>query len=225
MREFMSNTLAIVIPCGPGEIAWRELLLQLNDLAALETVLVVPDGEQVALDQPGVTLVHSRIGRGVQMNAGAAATQSDWLWFLHADSRIDAATTSALHRFMAADRDEIGYFDLAFLDDGPRMVFLNERLANLRSRWLRLPFGDQGFLMHRRVFQALGGFSVTLQSGEDHALIWSARKRSVGIVPLRAPLYTSARKYARKGWSLTSIGHVWQTLHQVYRFSRRHPKS
>lgn len=216
-------SLAIVVPAGPGDLAWQGLLPQMDGARADELVLVVPlDAPAPTAALPGNTAVRrSPTGRAQQLNAGAAATSADWLWFVHADSRITAATLDALDRFVAADRDAIGYFDLRFLDDGPRLVVLNTIGATLRSRWLGLPFGDQGLLMPRRVFQALGGFDETAPGGEDHALVWAARRAGVPLVPLRAPIFTSARKYAHGGWWATTRLHLRLTCTQAWRFARQ----
>jgi hypothetical protein len=97
---------------------------------------------------------------------------------------------------------------------------LNTIGANLRSRWLGLPFGDQGLLMPRRVFEALGGFAERHQGGEDHAMVWSARRSGVPLQALRAPIFTSARKYAHRGWWATTAEHLRLTCAQAWRFSR-----
>lgn len=218
----MRPTIAIAIPAGPGDLAWQGLLPQLGDARAEEVVLVVPlDAPELTAVLPGNTAVHrSPAGRARQLNAGAAATRADWLWFVHADSRVTAATLEALHRFVAADRAAIGYFDLRFLDDGPRLVVLNTIGAALRSRWLGLPFGDQGLLMPRRVFDALGGFDAAEPGGEDHALVWAARRAGVPLIALGAPIFTSARKYAHGGWWATTHLHLRLTCTQAWRFSR-----
>jgi len=218
----MQPSLAIVIPAGPGDEAWQGLLPQLGQAHAADIVLVVPRGspELLATLPANVTVCSAPAGRARQLNAGAMATQADWLWFVHADSRVTAATLAALRRFVAADPDAIGYFDLRFLDDGPRLTWLNTIGANVRSRWLGLPFGDQGLLLPRRVFAALGGFDESEPDGEDHALVWAARRARVPLVALRAPIYTSARKYARGGWWETTRGHLRLTCMQAWRFAR-----
>lgn len=218
----MSPNLAIVIPAGPGDYAWHGLVPQLEAAHAREIALVLPMGgpETPSAVPDNVTVVTSAVGRARQLNAGAAATCAGWLWFVHADSRVTAATIHALHRFVAADPSAIGYFDLRFLGDGPRLTVLNAVGAQLRSRWLGLPFGDQGLLMPRRVFEAIGGFHGHLHGGEDHALIWSARKLEVPLQALRAPIYTSARKYAQHGWWSTTAQHLRLTCAQAWRFSR-----
>ena len=218
----MSPSLAIVVPAGPGDSAWHGLLPQLGAAHAREIALVLPVSEpETPVELPGnATVVRSAVGRACQLNAGANATGADWLWFVHADSRLTAATIDALHRFVAADADAIGYFDLRFLDDGPRLTALNTIGARLRSRWLGLPFGDQGLLMPRRVFEAIGGFDDRHRDGEDHALIWSARRLAVPLLALRAPIFTSARKYAQRGWGTTTARHLRLTCAQAWRFSR-----
>ena len=218
----MSTSLAIVVPAGPGDHAWHGLLPQLGAARAREIALVLPvDEPSTPVPLPAnARVVTSMVGRARQLNAGAAATSSDWLWFVHADSRVTDATIDALHRFMASDRAAIGYFDLRFLDDGPRLIVLNTIGALLRSRWLGLPFGDQGLVMPRHVFDAIGGFAESSVGGEDHAMVWSARKWGVPLQALRAPIYTSARKYAQQGWLATTSWHLRFTCAQAWRFSR-----
>lgn len=219
----MHKALAIIIPLGPGELAWRQLLPSLlsstmADLAVVHT----PDAQAPDLPPPGdrLQLVASRQGRAAQMNAGAAATTAPWLWFLHADSRLSTNSFARLERYLARAPSGIGYFDLRFLADGPRLVRVNEWGARMRSRCLGLPFGDQGFLMQRATFQLLGGFDESLPGGEDHALVWQARRNAVPLRPIGAELWTSARKYQRQGWLGTTASHLVATLSQVRRFAR-----
>ena len=222
----MLRDLAIVIPVGPGDECWRVLLSQLARLPAGEIVIVFADRQVPGEAPPGqidarVRLASAPRGRAAQLNAGAAATAAAWLWFLHADSRPGEACADALARHVAGDWRALGYFDLRFLDDGPAAMALNSIGAWIRSRWLRLPFGDQGFVMSRRLFEELGGFDIGVSVGEDHDLVWRARARHARIAPLRALLYTSARKYALNGWWRTTAAHLVATWRQARDFSLR----
>lgn len=219
----VARPLAIVIPLGPGELDWRPLLPSLLSSTSAELIVVhTPDAVPAELPAAGerLRLVAARQGRAAQMNAGAAATAAPWLWFLHADSRLTAPAFARLDQYLADSPVGIGYFDLRFLGDGPRLVRLNEWGARLRSRWLHLPFGDQGFVMHRDTLQALGGFNESLPGGEDHALVWRARHSAVPLQPVGAELWTSARKYRRRGWLGTTVSHLATTLVQARRFAR-----
>lgn len=217
--------LSVIIPVGPGELSWRDLLGDLSALQADAEILLVavPGGaprelapRDFALRVPARWL-EAPAGRAAQQNAGAASALGETLWFLHADSRVPAGSVAAAQGF--AGRAALGYFDLRFRDDGPRLTWLNALGARIRSRWLGLPFGDQGLILPRMLYDALGGFDASLPAGEDHALVWAARRAGVPLVPLRAPLFTSARRYAEHGWLRTTFRHLWLTLAQARRFS------
>ena len=213
--------LSVIVPLAPGEAAWRELIDQLGALPAHSEVIVVHADKQntPADDWPAaLSLRHyvSQCGRAQQQNLGARAARGRWLWFVHADSRLQPDTLPALERFLARPDDALGYFDLTFRHDGPRLAALNAWGANLRSHWLQLPFGDQGLLLPAARFAALGGFDETARCGEDHLLVWSARHVGLPIVGIGASLQTSARKYARHGWLRTTLQHWWLTATQAW---------
>lgn len=214
----------IIVPAGPGDRSWSGLLPQLAEAHANRIILVLADDDAVDTGEVPTNLqvCRSKVGRAIQLNVGAQSSDSAWLWFVHADSRVTAPTLSAMHQFVCADETAIGYFRLRFLPDGPRATVLNAWGAHFRSRVFGLPFGDQGLLMPRRVFDALGGFDETVSAGEDHDLVWSARARGVPLRAIPAPILTSARKYAERGWWRTTRQHLGMTREQARLFSRRH---
>ena len=220
----MHETLSIVIPVGPGDSAWQRLLPDLAPVRAAEIALVLPSdspSDPAPFRNDRVLRVVAPAGRARQQNAGAAATSAAWLWFLHADSRLASTTLPRLYEFIARNEQVLGYFDLRFQDDGPNWTRLNALGARLRSRWLGLPFGDQGLLLPRRVFEALGGFDESLSSGEDHALVWRAKRAGIPVRSVGAPLLTSARNYAQQGWWRTTARHLRLTCQQAWTFSRQ----
>lgn len=228
MNRRALESLSIVIPVGPGETAWRELLPCLGELTPETEVILAattppPEAPAVLARQAGLTAelrwLVSRPGRALQMNAGAAAATRQWLWFLHADCRPDPAALEALGRFIALSGDErIGYFDLRFQPDGPWLVCLNALGANLRSRTMGLPFGDQGFCFARNCFERLGGFDERLVLGEDLDLILRARHLGIAARPVGAALHASARRYRAEGWLRATARHrllTWRLSRQA----------
>ncbi len=216
--------LSIVIPVGPGDLSWGDLLSQLAPacpagteivLSAAEDEPALLDGHRSALPGLAIRWISGVAGRGRQLNRGARSSNGGYLWFLHADSRLSGETFPTLLRRLRAGEGAIWYFDLRFLPDGPRLTVLNEVGAWLRSRLLGLPFGDQGFALTRSLFEALGGFPEQAEYGEDHLFVWAARHASVPVRPLGLPLMTSARKYARSGWLTTTLRHLWLTWRQA----------
>jgi len=211
--------LAVVIPVGPDDTAWCGLMPLLAGMPAATHVVLsmaAGDAQSTAMAAPSVQVIYGPAGRGRQQNAGAAATTQPWLWFLHADSRFDASALRAIERL--ADEPALAYFNLHFHDGGAAMR-VNACGAWLRSHVLRLPFGDQGLLLPRVVFNQLGGFAEQLAGGEDHALVWAARRARVPLRPLRAQLSTSARKYNEQGWWQTTAKHLRLTWSQARQFS------
>ena len=215
LTEALLANVAVVIPVGPGDRSWRGLLEQLDRLApGLTRRLVFSHGDlQGRPRDPAIAWTESSRGRARQQNAGAAALDQRWLWFLHADSRLTPATLDALRAFIERDEDALGYFDLHFANDGPLLMRLNEWGVRARCRLATLPFGDQGLIVRRTRFYELGAFDEARPFGEDHALVREARRAGLPIRRIPAPIYTSARKYATQGWFATTWKHqrlTWQ---------------
>lgn len=227
----MLARVTAVVPVGPGDAIAPALFKQLQVLPMQvhEVRASAPaSGASGVLPGPRPLwqVSHAPRGRALQQNAGARNAAGDWLWFLHADCVLAPTTAEALSRFIERVGNPYGsvpvagYFDLRFLNDGPALTRLNEAGAWLRSHWLGLPFGDQGLLLPRRLFERLGGFDRSLQRGEDHDLVWRLRRAGVPLQPVGAPLLTSARKYAERGWWRVTAGHVGETSVQAWRFAR-----
>lgn len=215
--------LSIIVPIGPGDTAWRGLADQLLPLIPRPQVLLVfADGDAQRVDVPHDFVALSAVaGRAHQLNAGISAAEGEWLWLLHADSRLGLDTWPALREHISALPRALGWFRLAFEQDGPRLMALNALGANLRARWLGLPFGDQGFVLHRDDAALLGPFDPLLAYGEDHALIWRARHRGLPLRRINGTVSTSARKYAELGWLRTTARHLRLTVQQAIQEARR----
>jgi hypothetical protein len=219
----MLDDLSIVIPIGAGESAWKALLSDLKDLpASAEVLLVGVDVEPkefqhyAAFTLPvTVRWLQSEPGRARQLNCGAETATCSFLWFLHADSRVEPEILDRLEDALRNSCDAIHYFDLAFQPDGPRLTGINAWGANFRSRLFHLPFGDQGFCLAKHTFRELGRFDETAKYGEDHLLIWKAHRKKVSVRPVAATLTTSARKYQQQGWLWLTCVHLWRTGRQA----------
>lgn len=137
-------------------------------------------------------------GRGAQLAAGAAAATGDWLLFLHADCRLQPGWESAVGAFIAAPEAarRAGYFDLA-LDDAAPAARRLERIVAWRCRALALPYGDQGLLIARVLYDAVGGFAP-LPLMEDVDLVRRLGRRR--LTPVGVRCFASAQRYRRDGY-------------------------
>ncbi len=218
--------LSVIIPLAPGEGAWRNLLRQLAPVAAGDGEILLAAVEPQPADFEGflistgiggakVKWLVSPRGRARQMNLAALHSRRAFLWFVHADSRLDKNTLTVLQRVLADPDPVLWYFRLRFLADGPAMVWFNAWGAWLRSRFGGMPFGDQGFMIQRRLFFEVGAFDPSAPYGEDHLLAWAVREHGHPVRWIGGSLFTSARKYRQKGWLRTTALHVILTLKQA----------
>lgn len=205
--------LSIIVLVGPGDRLDHRLRSALDTRPASCELIIsaagtTPDSSPDSSPQGAVTLA-GPAGRGRQLNAGAKAASAGWLWFLHADSVIQPDAVERALAFAQRGCEAIGYGWLRFLPDGPALTQLNAGGANLRSRLLGLPYGDQSLCIPAKRLQSLGGFREDLERGEDLDLIVRARCAGLPARPMGLSIATSARRYAQRGWLRTT----WQ--HQV----------
>ena len=154
----------------------------------------------------GATVVNSQRGRGQQLQAGAEASKGDWLLFLHADTRPSDSWRAEIAGYIndPASRERAAAFRFALDDPSPRARRM-ERLVNWRSRALGLPYGDQGLLISRQFYDALGGFRP-LPLMEDVDIVRRIGRKRLTILGEAA--VTSAERYRRGGWWARPIRNI-----------------
>ena len=217
------DRLSIVIPVGPDDYAWQDLLKELTVLGQnIEIILAACQTQPKDFDLPdNVIWIHSPQGRARQLNAGAEQASRPVIWFLHADTRFTASIIEAVCSYMQSDELRLGYFRLKFANDGPEQTRLNAWAANLRSRYFGLPFGDQGFIMNKALLESLSGFDETVSVGEDLDFVVRVQASGVSLQELPAELLTSARRYQQHGWLATTVRHIWLTWRLTRQAKRR----
>jgi len=145
----------------------------------------------------GARVVAAPRGRGSQLAAGARAATGDWLLFLHADTRLAPGWRDAAARFAAAaGAAQAAAFGFALDDDGPAARRL-ERMVAWRCRALALPYGDQALLIHRTLYDRVGGFRP-LPLMEDVDIVRRLGRRRLAMLDCAA--VTSAARYRRGGY-------------------------
>lgn len=205
----MQCEVSIVVPVLDEAAGIGECLRRLRrDFPSCE--LVVVDGGSrdgtPALAAEFATVVSMSRGRGRQLNAGAAATSGDVLWFVHADCVVPPAALPAVREALRDPRVVGGGLTLAFDRRSPGLDWLAWS-SNHRARRLGWIFGDQALFVRRSVFTALGGFPE-LPLMED--LEFSRRLRRAGrVVVLPERCTASARRLAAHGpWRMTVLMQV-----------------
>ena len=191
--------LAIVIPALN---AARHLPECLKALAGAWPVLLVDGGSDDATREiaraAGASVLQSVRGRGQQLAAGAAASRSEWILFLHADTVLETGWQIEARQFMAdtANNQRAAAFRFA-LDDASGAARRLEKVVAWRCRRLGVPYGDQGLLLSRNFYDAIGGFRPQ-PIMEDVDIVRRIGRRN--LVMLEARAMTSAERWLRDGW-------------------------
>ncbi len=205
------------------------LLAQLAQRPGLVREVLVVDGgsdDATALVSrlAGARLLHSAPGRGRQLALGAAEAQGAWLLLLHADVQLPLRWAERIGQAIGAGDGLAWYFDLAIAGRDPALRLVELGVA-LRSRWRQLPYGDQGLLLSRDLYEAAGGMRpLPLMEDLDLAqrLGRRARLRSLG-----AAVSVDERRWRRLGvWRTTvenaGLRRAWRRGESLELLARRY---
>ena len=173
-------------------------LLMLNELAAAL--------EEVAVDEDILAVIVT--GEGRAFSAGADIKAKDDMFALpqvRQESqdilRLVVRITLAIRQMpkpviAAVNGVAAGAFRLA-IDSTHTGIRFIEGMAYLRSRYLRLPYGDQALFMKKALFEEIGGFPE-MPIMEDFILVRRLKRRGkIVIVP--ESVKTSARRWLHLG--------------------------
>lgn len=164
------------------------------------------DGTLTIADGAGAHIVHARKGRGVQFMAGAAIAKSDWLLFLRPETALEPGWDVEAESFISQaemERPRAAVFRFA-LDDFGGEARRAEAKAALRTALFALPYGDQGLLIPKRLYQKVGGYRA-LSDMEDADLVRRIGRRR--LVSMRARAVNVARPHSGilRGAALTLL--------------------
>jgi len=205
-RVDRDSPISVIIPCYNEAGSVAATLASIGSDKNVE--VIVSDGgsgdETVKICQRFNTrLISGGRSRAECMNAGAAQATGQILLFLHADSELPADWAQEVRASMGRPETLLGCFEFRPVSvalQNSIALRLVTRLTNLRSRYLNLPYGDQGLFLRRGVFRAYGGFP-SLPFMEDFELVDRIRRSGgAGAVhTLRSEMRTSARRWEQQG--------------------------
>lgn len=223
--------IGVVIPTLNEAEFLPALLSDLRRVVVPLDIVVVDGGSTdstvAAALTAGARTVVTRRGRAAQMNAGAGVVAGRWLLFLHADSRLPPPARRALLTAIV-DEPELEAAVFAFAIDLPpgwkRFIEIGQAL---RQMLYGLPYGDQGLLVRRELFETVGGFPDVPLLEDVAALRALGRRARVRTLP--GAILTSGRRYRRDGvvrtWlrhtAIILLYHLGVTPHRLVRWRDR----
>ena len=145
------------------------------------------------------------------MNSAVKYSKGDYLWFLHADSKIHEDSILEIEN----SNSDVGCFTLAF--DSPKwqmsMVAFN---SSLRVKFRNIAFGDQGIFIKRDLFEKIGRYAP-IPLMEDYQLSMDLKKLGKKFYLSPLPITTSARRFEENG--------IWKTVLKMQLLQYKYRKS
>jgi rSAM/selenodomain-associated transferase 2 len=200
--------ISVVIPTLNAQAELGRTLAALVPAAIeglVREVVVVDGGSSDVtckiVDEAGARLIQSEPGRGLQLAEGARQAKGRWLLFLHSDTVLQPGWEEEAFRHIqlvesVEEPDRAAAFRFALDDDGLMATYLRWAVG-IRCRIFKMPYGDQGLLISRRLYDEVGGFRpLTLM--EDVDLVRRIGRRRIAF--FRSSAVTSARRYRKDGY-------------------------
>jgi len=187
-------------------------------LAGVHEVVVADGGssDDTLLQVPALANVRTLVtlaGRAVQMNAGARAATGDVLLFLHADVELPGDVAARVETALGDSRVVGGAFRTWTVADRPTWLGPLLHLADLRSRYTGLPYGDQAPFARRAVFEAVGGFPEQPLMEDLELSIRLRAQGTLARVPARVTV--SGRRFIARPLFFTTIVNVFPALYRL----------
>lgn len=201
--------ISIIVPILNEEPQMPFLLAHLLELQRQHCEVILVDGgsqdngAQIA-SALGFNVLKSGRGRSVQMNYGAEHAQSDFLMFLHADTRLPENAVSII--CAALETEQWGRFDVE-ISGSARMFRVIAWFMNQRSRLTGIATGDQAIFIRRSLFERLQGFPA--QTLMEDIELSKRLNKIVKPVCLTDKVLTSGRRWQEKG--------IWRTILLMWR--------
>lgn len=205
--------LIIIIPTYQAATELAQLLPQVSDARVIIGDGGSTDGTLQYAVRAGVNVAAGASGRGAQLKLGAklavlSGAAQDWFLFLHADSRLPEDWRRVVDDAMS--EGDPRYFRFKADASGWRAIVMN-RMVALRCWALGLPYGDQGLLISRTLYEHVGGYAK-MALFEDVELVERLRA-AARLRPLPAALTTDVSKHWQDGiWrrGVRNLGLLWR---------------
>ena len=162
----------------------------------------IDDTISIAEKVGNVTIVTSPRGRANQMNAGASIASGDVLLFLHCDSIVQPTALITMETTIKQSKIVGGCFTLK-MDDNRLIYSLICLGSNIRARFSKVFFGDQGIFVQKSIFEELGGFPpIELMEDWEFSRMLKEKGKTV---QLPEKIITSTRRFKKGGVFKTCI--------------------
>lgn len=198
--------VSIIIPVLNEEKGIVGLQKNLKKLSG-EYEVIFSDGGSTdkTLEQisPEFRVVRGEKGRGCQMNRAAKEAAGDILFFIHSDVRLKREVLLSIPDQVRRG-EAAGCLKIVF--DSPHILMrICGFMSNLRVKFRRIVFADQGIIIQKDLFWKMGGMPE-LPLMEDYEFSLRMKRSKIPFIRLNSPILVSSRRFQKYGMLWT----MWQ---------------
>ena len=201
------SKISIIIPTINEARNLPLLLSDLSDIQKEGEIIIVDCGSEdktvdVAKIYGAKVFKSEQRNRGLQLDIGAKSSKGDWLIFLHADTRLTHNWFKKINLVLQGEKKNIYYFK--FKINHKKLIYrVLEILVNFRSKFFKQPYGDQGLIIHRKIYYKNNGFrKIPLMEDIDFLRRLNNKK---DLKQLNIPIFISSRKWERTNIFLQAL--------------------
>jgi len=215
--------LSVIIPTRNTGDMFPVLLSQVT---GENTQVIISDGfsNDNTLERAATAKANLAIGtpsRGAQLSRGARMAHGDWFLFLHADCKLAPNWRALVEQHIKHHPDKAGFFALKY--DSPKlgarwvelMVAMRSLTISFPKGWA-LPYGDQGLLISRHLYDEIGGYP-DWPLFEDVKIVENIGRQR--IRRLGGNITTCHNKYEQDGY----LKRGWRNFRLLRRYKRGEP--
>jgi rSAM/selenodomain-associated transferase 2/rSAM/selenodomain-associated transferase 1 len=204
-----SKLISVIIPTLNEAEVIEPTIFNLKKNPHTEIIVVDGGSRDQTVDlarSMGARVLTSAPSKAAQMNFGAAQASGDVLLFLHADTSLPQGFKNSVLAAVARQDICAGAFSLGIASQARGLRFI-ERVANWRSRFFQMPYGDQALFVTRKLFHEIGGYP-DYPIMEDFEIVRRLKKKGkIAILP--ESVQTSPRRWLNLGilktWLLNQL--------------------
>jgi len=200
MEYSLLDNVTIVIPTYNSE---KSINNTLNSISKYFNKIVIVDANSKDLTieiskRYKTKIIKSKKSRGFQLLLGAKNVSTDWIFFLHSDTILDKNNVTEIKNFISNEINnyKAAAFRIKF-NKNHTCSYILETIVNIRSKYLKLPYGDQGLLISRNFYNSIGGYK-NMPIMEDVKIIRDIGFSNIKI--LNSYIITDATRFENQGW-------------------------
>ena len=205
MNDFIKKNVTLVIPTYNAQ---KTINTTLNNVSKKFQNIIIVDGCSKDLTKNickkyNTQFFTSKTNRGMQLKLGGEKANTNWIFFLHADSILQNDAIDEIAQFISIDTNHYraAAFKLKFNQKRIYASFLS-KIVLFRSKYFKLPYGDQGLIISKTFYNKIGGFKP-LPIMEDVEIVKNIGFKNIRI--LDSYIITDSIRYKTQGWLIRPL--------------------